>query len=232
MSVDLLERATRALRSTSASSGADERQIEQGLQRLTRARHPLGAPRRSLRTVAWTLAATFVGMGAWANATGRLQWFAPEPPAAPPALATPPSKPTPPSPNPPAPPPPAAAPSPPPASPAPSPPASAPPARARPQPPAPVPASPDSLYREAHTAHFNDANYAIALAAWDRYLAAAEPGHRWRTEARFNRAVALFRLGQTDDARRALTPFAEGEYGNYRRDDARRLLAVLEQRDR
>ena len=33
-------------------------------------------------------------------------------------------------------------------------------------------------------------------------------------------------------ARRALTPFAEGEYGNYRRDDARRLLTVLDQRDR
>lgn len=226
MSADLLERATRALRSTPTSSG-DERRMEEGLERLRRARRRPSTPRRSLRTVAWTLAATFVGMGAWANATGRLQWFAPEPPASLPTPATTPSPSTPPSPTPPTPPPPAAAPTPP----APAP--SAPTTPSAPPPPlAPQTPSPDALYREAHAAHFTDANYALALAAWDRYLAAAEPGHRWRTEARFNRAVALVRLGQTDAARRALAPFAEGEHGSYRRDDARRLLAVLDHRDR
>jgi hypothetical protein len=47
-------------------------------------------------------------------------------------------------------------------------------------------------------------------------------------EARFNRAIALMQLGQRAEARAALTPFAEGQYGGYRRDDARRLIETLE----
>lgn len=108
------------------------------------------------------------------------------------------------------------------------------------KPPAPEPPTPeppqssealrdpaDELYREAHGAHFERRDYGAALAAWDRYLSAAGPGHRWVVEARFNRGVALFRLGQKEAARRALRPFAEGEYGSYRREEAARLLEAL-----
>jgi outer membrane protein assembly factor BamD (BamD/ComL family) len=82
----------------------------------------------------------------------------------------------------------------------------------------------DELYRAAHQAHFGRADYAEALALWDRYLAQAEPGHRWKIEARYNRAIALYRLGQMQLAREALEPFARGEYGGYRRAEAQRLL--------
>jgi hypothetical protein len=83
----------------------------------------------------------------------------------------------------------------------------------------------------AHAAHFVRADYAAALAAWDRYLAAAPPAHRWAVEARYNRGIALYRLGQSAAARRALQPFAGGEYGSYRREEARRLLEQLPRSD-
>jgi hypothetical protein len=43
-------------------------------------------------------------------------------------------------------------------------------------------------------------------------------------EARYNRAIVLVRLARNEEARRALEPFARGEFGGYRRDDAARLL--------
>jgi len=86
---------------------------------------------------------------------------------------------------------------------------------------------PDALYRDAHDAHFLRHDPAAALAAWDRYLAAAGPNARMSVEARYNRAIALVRLGRTDEARAALEPFARGEYGGYRREDAARLLESL-----
>jgi hypothetical protein len=49
-------------------------------------------------------------------------------------------------------------------------------------------------------------------------------------EARFNRAIALYRLEQWVAARKALEPFASGEYGRYRREDAQRLLEAIEQK--
>jgi hypothetical protein len=85
----------------------------------------------------------------------------------------------------------------------------------------------DALYREAHEAHFVRHDPAAALAAWDHYLAAAGSGGRMSLEARYNRAIALVRLGRRDEARQALEPFARGEYGGYRREDAARLLASL-----
>jgi hypothetical protein len=101
---------------------------------------------------------------------------------------------------------------------------------AAPTPPlAPAPAieapSPDALYQEAHRAHFVRKDYAAALAAWDRYLALGAV--TFRPEARYNRAIALIRLGRRDEARAALLPFATGEYGGYRAEEARRLLEML-----
>lgn len=82
------------------------------------------------------------------------------------------------------------------------------------------------LYRVAHRSHFVDHDYASALRAWDAYLSEA-PGGRFVLEARYNRALCLVRLGQTDAARAALTPFADGKFGAYRQNEARALLDAL-----
>ncbi len=103
--------------------------------------------------------------------------------------------------------------------------------------PAPVPvarhASPraappdaDALYLEAHELHFVSRDPARALAAWDRYLAAAPDG-RFAVEARYNRALDLVRLGRLAAARAALAPFASGELEGYRRREAEALLTAL-----
>jgi TolA-binding protein len=81
------------------------------------------------------------------------------------------------------------------------------------------------LYRLAHEAHFAQHDYARALTAWEAYLRAA-PGGRLATEARYNRAICLLRLGRDADARQALAPFAAGKMG-YRQNEARELLDEL-----
>jgi hypothetical protein len=242
VSAELLERSTEALRGTTGSTPAE---LERGLQRLERrpaSRHVRVDLPRFFRTLAWTVAAMLLGVGAWANVTGRVRWFEPEP-APPPAASVVPApqprkrparrapepevlrEPAPkavpevvPEPSLP--------------EPSPAPPSSlAPPRKHRPIALEPAPAvvreDPDALYRSAHEAHFIRGDYAAALAGWDRYLAIAEPGHRWRVEASYNRGIALYRLGHTDDARRALEPFARGDYGSYRRADAQRLVDAL-----
>jgi TolA-binding protein len=81
------------------------------------------------------------------------------------------------------------------------------------------------LYRLAHEAHFSAHDYARALAGWDAYLRAAPRG-RLSTEARYNRAICLLRLGRDAEARVALEPFASGKMG-YRQNEARQLLSEL-----
>jgi cytoskeletal protein RodZ len=82
------------------------------------------------------------------------------------------------------------------------------------------------LFAEAHRIHFTEKDPARALAAWDRYLAAA-PSGRFAPEARYNRALALVRLGRNAEATRELTGFADGTYGGYRQKEARALLDAL-----
>jgi len=82
------------------------------------------------------------------------------------------------------------------------------------------------LYRVAHRAHFVDHDSARALQAWDAYLKAAPRG-AFALEARYNRALCLVRLDRRGEARAALTPFADGRYGGYRKDDATKLIAAL-----
>lgn len=98
-------------------------------------------------------------------------------------------------------------------------------------PPRPAPAAAprdlDALYRQAHDAQFTAHDPKAALTAWDRYLAHADPSARLLLEARYNRALTLRDLGRTAEARAALQPFAEGDYGAYRRDDAARILQGL-----
>jgi TolA-binding protein len=81
------------------------------------------------------------------------------------------------------------------------------------------------LYRLAHEAHFSAHDYARALSGWDAYLRAAPRG-RLATEARYNRAICLLRLGRDDEARTALKPFALGAMG-YRQSEAQQLLEEL-----
>jgi TolA-binding protein len=79
------------------------------------------------------------------------------------------------------------------------------------------------VYERAHDLHFKQRDYAGALRAWEQYLALA-PSGSLALEARFHRGVCLVRLGRSDEARRALEPFARGDYGTYRRVQARKLL--------
>ncbi|MBX3223183.1 MAG: hypothetical protein KF795_21910, partial [Labilithrix sp.] len=98
-----------------------------------------------------------------------------------------------------------------------------------PRPPAPSASAPDphaALFAEAHRLHFTERDPARALAAWDRYLAAAPDG-RFAPEARYNRALALVRLGRLVEAKPELRAFASGAYGDYRRDEAKALLDAL-----
>jgi TolA-binding protein len=83
------------------------------------------------------------------------------------------------------------------------------------------------LYKHAYRLHFVEQRYAAALTAWDEYLRAA-PAGRLVVEARYNRAIALARLGRSVEAETALAPFARGEVsGGYRAREARELLEVL-----
>jgi hypothetical protein len=239
MNDELLERATRALSSkytpAKASSGADL-----GLRRLVGGLATARVHRARLQRVAIVAAASFIGLTAWATASGRLpQWLRAErlgdgvspveraaddvsaPPSAPEVAPLAPSADFAPTEE------------------------VAPPPILSPRPrvrqratDAPVKGQPgssplapepdlDALYRDAHDAHFVRRDPAAALVAWDRYIAAAGANGRMTLEARYNRAVMLVRLGKTDQARNALEPFARGEFGGYRRDDAARLLESL-----
>lgn len=81
-------------------------------------------------------------------------------------------------------------------------------------------------YDAAHALHFGAGDWPAAIDAWDAYLASFPRG-RFGLEARYNRALALVRAGRVDEARVALTPFAEARFGAYRRTEARALLEAL-----
>ena len=90
----------------------------------------------------------------------------------------------------------------------------------------PTPSEVDTLYRTAHRAQFSGGDPSQAVLLWDRYLAAA-PNGSLSPEARYNRAIALARLGRKAEAATALEPFARGDYGGYRKTEAELLLGVL-----
>lgn len=92
----------------------------------------------------------------------------------------------------------------------------------------PAPVDPaDALYATAHRLHFVQHDSAGALTAWNAYLRAA-PGGRFGVEAAYNRAICLVRLGRTSEAKAALTGFASGAYGGYRRAEAKALLDAMQ----
>ncbi|EYF00728.1 hypothetical protein [Chondromyces apiculatus] len=99
---------------------------------------------------------------------------------------------------------------------------------AAPRTPQPDPVSKEhALYKEAHRLHFVARNASAALAAWDAYLR-ADPRGRFATEARYNRALCLVRLGRATEARSALDPFARGAFGGYRQAEAQALLDAMD----
>jgi hypothetical protein len=232
---DLLTRATHAMRAATSPNLDDDEAVAAStlarVERSTRTRRSSSLKKRAItRWVAMPIAASFIVFAAWASASGRLsQWVSrthqedehavrtPDPmqsTSSSPAVALP---------LPPLPPPlpvieplPEEEPS---ATPAPS---------AIKAPSASAIIDTDALYREAHDAHFVRKDPAAALASWDRYLAVAGPSGRFTLEARYNRAISLVRLGRRAEAATALRPFANGDYGGYRRDEARELLRTLE----
>jgi hypothetical protein len=100
--------------------------------------------------------------------------------------------------------------------------------------PAPAPAlrpakGPDReelLFKAAYREHFVARDAQAALDGWDAYLRVAPQG-RLALEASYDRALCLIRLARRSDAIAALTPFANGEHGEYRRREAQRLIAAL-----
>jgi hypothetical protein len=248
---DLLRRGARALREEAGAgdvAGAPEAwRGMAGWSEIARGVRQAARRRRRLVAAALQLALALGGLGAWAAASGRLPaLFAPRAPAPPTArrpdqarrahrLAASPLAVNPPA---------AESPAPteatPPLVPAPATPAAplrppAPPvhrlAARGPAPPAapaataPPPIDADAVYREAHEAHFVRRDYAAALAAWDRYIALGP--QTFTPEARYNRAIALVRLQRREEAAAQLRPFAAGDYGGYRAEEARALLRLL-----
>ncbi len=91
---------------------------------------------------------------------------------------------------------------------------------------APAPDPELRAFRSAHGTHFGGGSAAAALSAYRDYLA-AYPSGRFVPEARYNIALNLVRLGRFHDAKAALEPFADGAFGEYRRQEARELLDAL-----
>ena len=81
-------------------------------------------------------------------------------------------------------------------------------------------------YRAAHRSHFDSGNPALSLEAWNRYLEEF-PAGRFASDARFNRALCLIRLGRHAEATVALEPFASAPPGSYRQSEAESLLQGL-----
>ena len=84
-----------------------------------------------------------------------------------------------------------------------------------------------ATYASAQRAQFHSADCAAAIRLYEDYLARA-PSGALVAEARYNRSLCLIRLGRITEARRALDAFADGEFGDYRRSEATRLLAATE----
>ncbi len=82
-------------------------------------------------------------------------------------------------------------------------------------------------FRGAHRAQFSEGNCARAVTQYEAYLGLAPDGP-FAMEARYNRGVCLVKLGRPVEARSALTPFAQGAYGDYRRSQSAQLLNALE----
>ncbi len=83
-----------------------------------------------------------------------------------------------------------------------------------------------AVFRKAHQLHFVQRSPSAALAAYRDYIQ-RYPSGRFVPEAKYNIGINLLRIGNTEQARQVLQPFAEGRYGDYRQQQARKLLDAL-----
>lgn len=83
-----------------------------------------------------------------------------------------------------------------------------------------------AAYEAAHDAHFSEGNCTKAIVGYASYLQ-TYPDGGFAIEARYNRGMCLAQVGRTSAARAALQPFADGEFGNYRRARAAELIDAL-----
>ncbi len=81
-------------------------------------------------------------------------------------------------------------------------------------------------YRAAHRAHFQQGDCAGAVSGYRKYLR-EQPGGTFALEAKYNLGVCLIRMGQSAEAKRLLQPFADGTYGNYRKEKSQELIDAL-----
>jgi hypothetical protein len=81
----------------------------------------------------------------------------------------------------------------------------------------------DDLFAKAQAEHAAQPGSVSELAAWTKYLGQYPEG-RFSPEARYRRGVALAQLRRWDEARIALSPFAEGAAGDYRQEEAAEWL--------
>jgi TolA-binding protein len=89
------------------------------------------------------------------------------------------------------------------------------------------PADPElARFRAAHELHFQGNQPERAIAAYEEYLSEFPRG-RFVPEARYNMALDYIKLGDNDKARRALRPFADGAYGDYRKREAELLIEAM-----
>lgn len=84
-----------------------------------------------------------------------------------------------------------------------------------------------AAYKAAHDAHFADGNCNAAILGYREYLERF-PNGSFALEARYHRGLCLAQLGRAREARAVLQPFADGQYGDYRREKAAALIAALE----
>lgn len=82
-------------------------------------------------------------------------------------------------------------------------------------------------YHVAHQAHFVAHDPTQALELWSAYLS-RYPSGLYAPEARYNRALTLLRLERREEARRALLPFAHGDFAGYRQAEAKALVDRLD----
>ncbi len=83
-----------------------------------------------------------------------------------------------------------------------------------------------STYRAAHRAQFQSGDCSAAVIGYQNYLS-EDPQGSFALEAKYNRGVCFAKLGRTDEAVRALRPFADGQFGDYRQEKSRALIEAL-----
>ena len=81
-------------------------------------------------------------------------------------------------------------------------------------------------YRAAHRAQFQSGDCSAAVIGYRKYLN-ENPQGSFALEAKYNSGVCFAKLGRTDEAVRALRPFADGQFGDYRQEKSRALIEAL-----